>query len=75
MLFQKVKSTGKSLQELRPSIFTKDNKIIVQWISERPALGTGHPGTAAAVERYYLRAQSLPFSIDWNRWRKEVKTE
>jgi hypothetical protein len=73
MLFQKVKTAGKSLQELRPSISTKANKIIMQCISAPPALGTGHPGTAVAVGRCYLRAQSLPFFIDWHRWRKEVK--
>ena len=72
-LLQKVKTAEKSLQEFRSSISMKANKIIIQWISAPPALGTGHSGTAVAVERYHLRAQSLPFFIDWHRWRKEVK--
>jgi hypothetical protein len=61
MLFQNVKTADKSLQRLRPSIFTEANKVIIQWISASPALGTGHPGTAVGVKSYRLRTQGSSF--------------
>jgi hypothetical protein len=48
-----VKTVDSSLQELRPSIFTKASNIIIQWIS-------AHHLRILAVERFNLRAQLLP---------------